>query len=153
MDSVSTAATDLFEQLTLDEKISLLSGKSMWTLRDIERVNLPSIRVSDGPQGVRKAVTEATAIESFPATCFPTACAMACSWNRNLMETVGKALAKECRQQGVHILLGPGLNLKRHPCGGRNFEYFSEDPVVNLGGCTCVFVRSVLIVTCIDSCF
>ena len=127
----ATAANDLFEKLTLDEKISLLSGKSMWTLNDIERVNLPSIRVSDGPQGVRKAVTDATAIESFPATCFPTACTLSCSWNRGLVENVGKALAKECRQQGVHVLLGPGLNLKRHPCGGRNFEYFSEDPVVS----------------------
>lgn len=127
----ATAANDLFEQLTLDEKISLLSGKSMWTLTDIERVNLPSTRVSDGPQGVRKAVTDATAIESFPATCFPTACTISCSWNRGLVETIGKALAKECRQQGVHVLLGPGLNIKRHPCGGRNFEYFSEDPVVS----------------------
>ena len=124
-------AEEIFDQLTLNEKISLLSGKSMWTLRDIPRVNLPSIQVSDGPQGVRKAVTETTALEAFPATCFPTACAMACSWNVRLMESVGVALSKECRQQGVHILLGPGMNIRRHPCGGRNFEYFSEDPMVS----------------------
>ena len=118
-------------RLTLDEKIRLMSGKTMWTLNDIKRVGLPSIRVSDGPQGVRKAVTDLTAIESFPATCFPTACALACSFNKNLVESVGKALAKECREQKVNILLAPGLNIKRHPRGGRNFEYFSEDPVVS----------------------
>jgi beta-glucosidase len=128
---MESSPEEVFDQLTLVEKISLLSGKSMWSLRDIPRLGVPSIRVSDGPQGIRKAVTELTALESFPATCFPTACALACSWNRSLVERVGKALAKECRHQGVHILLGPGLNLRRHPCGGRNFEYFSEDPVVS----------------------
>lgn len=133
---------EIFQQLTLEEKISLLSGKSMWTLRDIPRVGIPSIRVSDGPQGVRKAVTEQTAIESFPATCFPTACALACSWNRDLLKQVGQALAKECRQQQVNILLGPGLNLKRHPCGGRNFEYFSEDPVLS-GQLTAAMVNGI----------
>lgn len=127
MDSVE----EIFSRLTLDEKIKLMSGKTMWTLNEIERVGLPSVRVSDGPQGVRKPLTDITALESFPATCFPPACAMACSFNKALAETVGKALSKECRDQGVNLLLGPGLNIKRHPRGGRNFEYFSEDPVVS----------------------
>jgi beta-glucosidase len=122
---------DTFDQLTFEEKLLLLSGKSMWSSQAIDRVGVPSIWLSDGPQGIRKVVSETAALESHKATCFPTSCALACSWNRDLLERVGRALSKECRQQDVNVLLGPGLNLRRHPCGGRNFEYFSEDPVVS----------------------
>ena len=130
-DAVDGTVRALVDTLTLEEKISMLSGKSMWTMHGIERLKLPSLRLSDGPQGVRKTVTERTSMKAFPATCFPTACALACSWDVSLVRRVGRALSRECRDQNVDVLLGPGLNIKRHPCGGRNFEYFSEDPVVS----------------------
>jgi beta-glucosidase len=130
-DAVDGTVRALVDTLTLEEKIALLSGKSMWTTHGIERLQLPSLRLSDGPQGVRKTVTERTSMKAFPATCFPTACALACSWDASLVRRVGRALSRECRDQNVDVLLGPGMNIKRHPCGGRNFEYFSEDPVVS----------------------
>jgi len=87
-----------------------------------------SLCLSDGPHGLRKPLNNLTLQEAHPATCFPSACSSACSWNPQLLETMGRALAKECNHYGVQVLLGPGVNLKRHPCGGRNHEYFSEDP-------------------------
>lgn len=125
---------EVSERLTLKEKVSLLTGKSMWTLRSMETkrgVVIPPVRVSDGPQGVRRALSDWTAMQSNPATCFPAACALACSWDRDLVQRIGVALSEECEEQEVQILLGPGMNVKRHPCGGRNFEYFSEDPVLS----------------------
>lgn len=119
------------DQLTLDEKLSLLSGKTLWLLADLPRFEISSIIVADGPHGVRKPVKELSLQESFPATCFPTAAAMACSWDVNLLKQVGVALRLECLALRVSVILGPGLNLKRHPAGGRNFEYFSEDPVLS----------------------
>ena len=110
----------LVHQLTLEEQIRLLSGKSMWALHGIleddeqQNQSLPSIRLSDGPQGVRKTVTEITALEAYEATCFPTACALACSWNRALVNRVGQALSAECQDQQVSVLLGPGANLVRY---------------------------------------
>lgn len=121
----------LVEQLTLDEKFRLLSGQSLWALAEVPRLDLPALTVSDGPHGVRKPVKELSLQESFPATCFPTACALACSWDRDLLERVGQALRDECLHYNVCVLLGPGLNLKRHAGGGRNFEYFSEDPCLS----------------------
>ena len=87
-----------------------------------------SLCLSDGPHGLRKPLNNLTLQEAHPATCFPSACSTACSWNPQLLETMGRALAEECNYYGVQVLLGPGVNLKRHPCGGRNHEYFSEDP-------------------------
>ena len=87
-----------------------------------------SLCLSDGPHGLRKPLNDLTLQEAHPATCFPSACSTACSWNPKLLEIMGRALAKECNYYGVQVLLGPGVNIKRHPCGGRNHEYFSEDP-------------------------
>jgi beta-glucosidase len=118
-------------QLSLTEKLSLLSGKNLWSLADIPRLDIPSLLVCDGPHGVRKGVTEIGLKESFPATCFPTASALACSWDEGLLKRVGQALSRESLHYNISILLGPGMNIKRHPAGGRNFEYFSEDPLLS----------------------
>ncbi|MFN3698739.1 MAG: glycoside hydrolase family 3 C-terminal domain-containing protein [Dictyoglomus sp.] len=116
----------LISQMTLEEKASLCSGKDAWNTKPIERLGIPSIRMSDGPHGLRKE--EHLFGESKPATCFPTAVTLAASWDRELVERVGKAIGEECQAEGVQILLGPGVNIKRSPLCGRNFEYYSEDP-------------------------
>jgi beta-glucosidase len=119
--------------LTLLEKLDLLSGTSLWTTAGLEDrwSHMRPLTLADGPHGVRKPVSEISLIDSYPATCFPNACALACSWNEAVLQSIGHALADECYRYQVHILLGPGLNLKRHACGGRNFEYYSEDPVLS----------------------
>ena len=122
---------DLISQMTLEEKASLCSGKDFWHLKSIERLGLPEIMVCDGPHGLRKQNAENKKVgigNSYPATCFPTAVTTACSWDRDLIYKMGQALAEECLQHGVSVLLGPGVNMKRSPLCGRNFEYFSEDP-------------------------
>lgn len=121
----------LISQMTLKEKASLCSGKDFWHLKSIERLGLPEIMVCDGPHGLRKQNAENKKVgigNSYPATCFPTAVTTACSWDRDLIYKMGQALAEECLQHGVSVLLGPGVNMKRSPLCGRNFEYFSEDP-------------------------
>ena len=122
---------DLISQMTLKEKASLCSGKDFWHLKSIERLGLPEIMVCDGPHGLRKQNAENKKVgigNSYPATCFPTAVTTACSWDRDLIYKMGQALAEECLQHGVSVLLGPSVNMKRSPLCGRNFEYFSEDP-------------------------
>lgn len=124
-------AKSLLLQLTRTQKVRLLSGASMWTLKPVHSLGLPKIWISDGPHGVRKQHDEwVTELLSgrIEATCFPTASCLACSWDPSLLEQIGQALGRECRANSVSVLLGPGVNLIRHPCGGRNFEYFSEDP-------------------------
>ena len=122
-------ARSLVAAMTLEEKASLCSGRDFWTTKPIERLGLGSICLTDGPHGVRKAAgTDFT--NSTPATCFPTASALACSWDVELLREVGEALGREAQAQDVQILLGPGLNMKRSPLCGRNFEYFSEDPTL-----------------------
>ncbi len=121
----------LIQQMTLEEKASLCSGKDFWYLKGIERLGIPSIMVTDGPHGLRKQIGKSDHVglhESVPATCFPTASALAATWNRELIYQVGQAIGEECRQEKVGVLLGPGANIKRSPLCGRNFEYFSEDP-------------------------
>ncbi|MCB6286252.1 glycoside hydrolase family 3 C-terminal domain-containing protein [[Clostridium] scindens] len=121
----------LVEQMTMEEKAAILSGKNEWQSRDIPRLNIPSIFLSDGPHGIRKQAGTGDHLglnESLPATCFPTAATVANSWDIKLGEDIGTALGEEAASQGVHVLLGPGLNIKRSPLCGRNFEYFSEDP-------------------------
>ena len=121
----------IIKQMTLEEKASLCSGLSFWYTKGVERLGIPSIMVSDGPHGLRKQDEKADHLglhQSVPATCFPTAAALACSWDRELLEKVGVALGKECQAEKVSIILGPGVNIKRSPLCGRNFEYFSEDP-------------------------
>lgn len=117
-------------QLTLQEKAALCVGMNTWQTVAIERLGIPSITMSDGPHGVRRATDIAS--DSLPATCFPTASALAASWDVDLIYELGQALADECIALGVDIVLGPGNNMKRTPLCGRNFEYYSEDPF--LGG-------------------
>ncbi|MBT2742945.1 glycoside hydrolase family 3 C-terminal domain-containing protein [Bacillus sp. ISL-77] len=121
----------LISQMTLEEKASLCSGLDFWHLKGIERLGIPSLMVTDGPHGLRKQAEGADHLgiyNSVPATCFPSAAGMASSWNRELIEKVGIALGEECQAEDVAVLLGPGVNIKRSPLCGRNFEYFSEDP-------------------------
>ena len=123
----------LLGALTLEEKSSLVSGSGFWWTRRIERLGIPSIMVSDGPHGLRKQADRGDHVglgESVPATCFPTASALASSWNRDLVRAVGAAIGAEARAQDLGVVLGPGINLKRSPLCGRNFEYLSEDPVL-----------------------
>ncbi len=115
--------------MTLEEKAALCTGASAWTTTPVERVGLPELLVSDGPHGVRRvADVNAMTLESEPATCFPTASALAASWDVDLLQEMGQALAEEAIALDVGVLLGPGTNMKRTPLCGRNFEYFSEDP-------------------------
>ncbi|WP_426515644.1 beta-glucosidase [Diaminobutyricibacter sp. McL0618] len=122
---------DVLEALTLEEKASLLSGVDDWFTQTIDRPGLPAavpaIEVGDGPHGLRKE----TGVDMVwvPATGFPTASAMGASWDRNLVRRVAAAIGEEARAEGVQVVLGPGVNMKRSPLGGRNFEYFSEDPM------------------------
>jgi beta-glucosidase len=123
----------LVEQMTLEEKAALCTGASPWQTVAVERLGIPAITVSDGPHGVRRCKDlEGLMQESLPATCFPTASALAATWDVDLLYELGQALADECIALGVDILLGPGNNMKRSPLCGRNFEYYSEDPF--LGG-------------------
>ncbi len=122
---------DIIEKMTIEEKAAFLSGKGEWQTRDFARLGIPSIFCSDGPHGIRKQAGAGDHLglnESLPATCFPTAATIANSWNTELGEELGKTLGEEAMAEGVNVLLGPGLNIKRSPLCGRNFEYFSEDP-------------------------
>ncbi len=122
---------DILKKMTLEEKASLLSGKNFWETMDYPEYSIPSMFLSDGPHGLRKQAASADQLglnPSLPATCFPTASALANTWNPELVEEVGKALGKEATKLHVNMVLGPGVNIKRNPKCGRNFEYFSEDP-------------------------
>ncbi len=119
----------IISQMTLEEKAALCTGASAWTSTPIERLGVPEMIVSDGPHGVRRVPdVHAMGMESLPATCFPTASCTASTWDVGLIRKMGEALAEECIALNVDVLLGPGVNMKRSPLGGRNFEYFSEDP-------------------------
>jgi beta-glucosidase len=119
----------LISQLTLEEKAVLCTGASPWTTVPVERLGVPQMTMTDGPHGVRRAADlGALVTPSLPATCFPTASCLAATWNVDLIHEMGQALAEECAALKVDVLLGPGANMKRTPLGGRNFEYFSEDP-------------------------
>ncbi|MBH5319439.1 glycoside hydrolase family 3 C-terminal domain-containing protein [Paenibacillus sp. GSMTC-2017] len=121
----------LIESMTLEEKASLMSGANFWNTKAIERLNIPSIMLTDGPHGLRKQGGKADHLglnKSLPATCFPTAATLANSWDRGLIYDVGQTIGREAASEKVSVLLGPGLNIKRNPLCGRNFEYFSEDP-------------------------
>lgn len=135
----------MIEKLTTLEKAALLSGKSVWESRDLPGKGIRSVFMSDGPQGVRKQLGSADHLGlhgSVPATCFPTAATVANSWDVELAEKVGTALGVEAAALEVDVLLGPGLNIKRSPLGGRNFEYFSEDPYLS-GKLAAGYVRGI----------
>src|SRR5215207_6572354 len=131
MPDVPSNLTALVAELPLEEKASLVIGSAFWYTAPIERLGVPRIMVSDGPHGLRAQLEEADHVGlsgSVPATCFPTASALGSSWNPNLFNEVGQALAREARACGVSVVLGPGINMKRSPLCGRNFEYVAEDP-------------------------
>ncbi|WP_276203119.1 glycoside hydrolase family 3 protein [Bacillus haynesii] len=122
---------DLIRKMTLEEKASLMSGKNFWQTQNINRLGINSMFLADGPHGIRKQAAAADHLglnPSIPATCFPTAATIANSWNAELGEKMGEYLGEEAVAQKVNVLLGPGVNMKRSPLAGRNFEYFSEDP-------------------------
>lgn len=137
---------DIIEEMTLEEKASLMTGKDVWSTMDFPEKNIPSMVTSDGPHGLRKQVSgqenDLGFVGGEPATCFPTAATMANSWDEKLGEEVGNALGEECLYYGVNCLLGPGLNIKRSPLCGRNFEYFSEDPYLS-GKMAASYVRGI----------
>ena len=122
---------ELLDQLTLDEKATLVSGSDMWHTVAVDRLGIPAIMCSDGPHGLRAQLEgqdHGGLFDSVPATCFPTASAIASTWDPELIREVGAAIGAEARQWGVSVVLGPGVNIKRSPLCGRNFEYVSEDP-------------------------
>lgn len=128
------AAAELVARMSLEEKAAFCSGRDFWHMEANERLGLASIMLTDGPHGLRKQMGDTDHVgigNSVPATCFPTACALASSWDRDLLREVGVALGEQCAAENVAVLLGPGMNIKRHPLCGRNFEYFSEDPLVS----------------------
>ena len=131
MSDVANDFTNRLSELTLEEKASLCLGSDFWHTAPVERLGIPQIMVSDGPHGLRAQLEEADHVGiggSAPATCFPTASALGSSWSPELFRTVGEALGREAKKLGVSVVLGPGINMKRSPLCGRNFEYISEDP-------------------------
>ena len=137
--------TDIIKTLDLEQKCALLSGGTVFTTRALPGKGIPAITLSDGPNGVRKQAGAADHLglnPSVPATCFPTSATVANSWDPALGEAVGAAMGEEAAAQGVSVLLGPGLNIKRSPLCGRNFEYFSEDPYLS-GKMAAAYVRGI----------
>ena len=136
---------EIIAKLNLEQKCALLSGAGTFTTRGCPKAGVPSITLSDGPNGVRKQAGTADHLglnPSVPATCFPTAATVACSWDPALGEQLGRAMGEEAAAQEVSVLLGPGLNTKRRPLCGRNFEYFSEDPYLS-GKLAAAYVRGI----------
>lgn len=130
---MNTSIKELLKELTLAEKASLCAGLNMWMTKGIERLNIPPVHMYDGTNGIRKTNSDeemGITTENVPATCYPTGSAIGSSWNTELLQEVGEALGQESNEMGVKLLLGPGINMKRTPLGGRNFEYYSEDPVL-----------------------
>ena len=135
----------IIQKLTLEEKAALLQGWTTWTTREVKRLGIPSIFLSDGPTGLRKQEGAGDHLglnASVPATCFPTSATVANTWNPALAESVGAALGAEAAAHNVNVVLGPGLNMKRSPLCGRNFEYYSEDPYL-AGKMAAAFIRGV----------
>lgn len=135
----------LMDELTLEEKAALCSGQDFWHTKAINRLDIPAIAMNDGPHGLRKQADKNDNLginNSIPATCFPTYSALGCSWNTELMQKIGVAIAEECLQEGTSIILGPGINIKRSPLCGRNFEYLSEDPYL-AGNMAASFINGV----------
>lgn len=125
---------DILKKLSREQKVALLSGQDIWSTYAFPAAGVPSMVLSDGPHGVRRQMGAGDHLglnASRPATCFPTAAGLANNWDTELAEQMGAAIGEEAASQGVGTLLGPGLNIKRNPLGGRNFEYFSEDPYLS----------------------
>lgn len=125
---------EIIDRIRLEDKVAFCSGADNWRTKPFKEYGIPSIWMADGPHGLRKqpdGSDEPGIGKSIPSTCFPTACALACSWDRNLLFEVGEAIGEEALQENVSIVLGPGVNIKRNPLCGRNFEYYSEDPFLS----------------------
>lgn len=138
---------DLIAKMSLKQKTTLCSGKDFWHLASFPELGIPEIMVTDGPHGLRKQNPDKDKKEgvlggSFPATCFPSAATTSCAWDEDLLFEMGEALGDECLSESVSVLLGPGVNIKRSPLCGRNFEYFSEDPFL-AGKCGAAFIKGV----------
>ena len=127
-------ARETVSKMDLQEKISLLCGAGPFTVAGVARLGVPPLKMSDGPNGVKEYGAK--------NVCFPSASVLACSWDESLAEDVGKAIGQEAAKYGVDVLLGPGLNVKRSPLCGRNFEYFSEDAILS-GMLAAAYVRGV----------
>jgi len=120
----------LIKKMTLEEKVSMVSGIDFWHTRNIDRLGIPSLKVTDGPHGCRTA-SDINPSETIPATCFPTGVGLAATWNPELVKKVGAAVGRETRERGCSVILGPCVNIHRSPLGGRNFESYSEDPCLS----------------------
>lgn len=135
----------IISEMTLEEKASLCSGEDFWHTKAVKRLGIPQIMVADGPHGLRKQDSSGDNLginDSIKAVCFPAGCALASSFNRNLLYTIGQTLGRECQSENVGIILGPAVNIKRSPLCGRNFEYYSEDPYLASEAAT-AFVNGV----------
>lgn len=131
---MAEGARKLLGELTLAERAGLTSGATAWTTKAVERLGINEVVVADGPHGLRKPAPDADELDfgkAVPATCFPPAVALGSSWDAELARRIGVALGEEARAAGVGVLLGPGVNIKRSPLCGRNFEYLSEDPLIS----------------------
>ncbi len=136
---------EIIAKMTIEEKASLMSGKDFWETKEIKKYDIPSVFIADGPHGVRRQAVGGDHIgynPSIPATCYPVAAAMANSWDEELGFQLGEYLGKEAACQKVSVLLGPGVNIKRNPLCGRNFEYFSEDPYLS-GKMAAAYIRGI----------
>ncbi|MDR3318773.1 MAG: glycoside hydrolase family 3 C-terminal domain-containing protein [Clostridiales bacterium] len=134
---------ELVKEMTLEEKASLCSGRDNWNLKGVERLGIPSIKVADGPHGLRvKDPNSYEGIEGRRAVCFPSACCTAASFDEQMLGRLGDLLGEECVAEGIDILLGPAVNIKRSPLNGRNFEYFSEDPYLT-GKLAAAYIKGV----------
>ena len=135
----------LISKMTLEEKASLMSGADFWHTKAVERLGIAAMMLTDGPHGLRKQIGKADHLglnAAYPATCFPTASCAANRWDEELIEQMGRRLGAEARAQRVSVVLGPGVNIKRSPLCGRNFEYYSEDPLL-AGKCAAALIRGV----------
>ncbi len=139
--------SEIVSKMTLEQKAAFVSGLNYWYLQSAPELGLPKIMMTDGPHGLRKQNTEKRPEgiglgNSVPSTCFPPAVTAACSWDEDLLKLEGEAIAEECLQEKVSVILGPGTNIKRSPVCGRNFEYFSEDPLL-AGKCSAALVNGI----------
>ena len=135
----------LISRMTLEEKAGLCSGADFWHTKAVERLGIPATMLSDGPHGLRKQDQEADHLgvnDSIEAVCFPAACATSASFDRDLLKAVGGAIGDSCQHEGVSVVLGPAVNIKRSPLCGRNFEYYSEDPYLT-GEAAAAFIEGV----------
>lgn len=136
---------ELISQMTPEEKASLLSGANFWNTKPVKRLGIPGMMLTDGPHGLRKQGSKADHLglnKSIPATCYPSAAGLANTWDEALIEEMGTFLGLEAASEGVSVLLGPGVNIKRSPLCGRNFEYFSEDPYLS-GKMAAALIRGI----------